>query len=62
MKPRKNKNAGSSTARRPPVPTDSYAEIDDWMIGGVMPRLHPIVHRLDELPGPCVCWLRGAAH
>ena len=47
MKPRKT--AGSSTAQRPPVPTDSHAEIEDWMIQSVMPRLHPIVQRLDEL-------------
>jgi hypothetical protein len=31
------------------VPTESHAEIDDWMSGSVMPRLHPIVQRLDEL-------------
>jgi hypothetical protein len=45
----KGKTRGSSTARRPPVPTDSHAEIEDWMIQSVMPRLHPIVQRLDEL-------------
>ena len=45
----KGKTRGSSTARRPPVPTDSHAEIEDWMIQNVMPRLHPIVQRLDEL-------------
>jgi hypothetical protein len=38
-----------NTARKPPVPSDSHAEIEDWMIGSVMPRLHPIVQRLDEL-------------
>jgi hypothetical protein len=48
MKP-KGKTRGSSTARTPPVPTESHAEIDDWMIQSVMPRLHPIVQRLDEL-------------
>jgi hypothetical protein len=45
----KGKTPGSSAARRPPVPTDSHAEIEDWMIQSVMPRLHPIVQRLDEL-------------
>jgi len=35
------------TARRPPVPSDSHAEIEDW-IRRVMPDLHPIVDRLDE--------------
>jgi hypothetical protein len=42
------KTRGSSTARRPPVPTDSHVEIEDW-IRSVMPGLHPIVERLDEL-------------
>jgi hypothetical protein len=42
------KTSGSSTARRPPVPTGSHAEIEDW-IRSVMPGLHPIVQRLDEL-------------
>jgi hypothetical protein len=35
--------------RRPPVPTESHAEIEDWIGGNVMPRLHPIVQRVDEL-------------
>ncbi len=35
-------------ARKPPVPSDSHAEIEDW-IRRVMPDLHPIVKRLDEL-------------
>ena len=33
-------------ARKPPVPTESHAEIEDW-IRRVMPDLHPIVERLD---------------
>ncbi len=33
--------------RKPPVPSESHAEIDDW-IRRVMPDLHPIVERLDE--------------
>jgi hypothetical protein len=37
------------TARKPPVPTDSHAEIENWIGSNVMPRLHPIVQRLDEL-------------
>jgi hypothetical protein len=36
-----------NAARRPPAPTDSHAEIEDW-IRRVMPDLHPIVERLDE--------------
>jgi hypothetical protein len=35
-------------ARKPPVPSESHAEIDAWM-RRVMPDLHPIVVRLDEL-------------
>ena len=34
------------TARKPPVPSESHAEIEDW-IRRVMPDLHPIVERLD---------------
>jgi hypothetical protein len=34
------------TVRKPPVPEESHAEIDDW-IRRVMPDLHPIVERLD---------------
>lgn len=30
------------------MPTESHAEIEQW-IGRVMPDLHPIVQRLDEL-------------
>ena len=41
------KAPGSGAARKPPEPTDSHAEIDDW-IRRVMPDLHPIVKRLDE--------------
>ena len=41
-KPRK-----ANTSRKPPVPTESHADIDDW-IGRVMPDLHPIVEQLDR--------------
>ncbi|MFZ0376479.1 MAG: DUF1801 domain-containing protein [Solirubrobacteraceae bacterium] len=37
-----------TSARKPPVPSDSHAEIEDWM-RRVMPDLHPIIKRLDEL-------------
>jgi hypothetical protein len=36
-----------SSARKPPVPSDSHADIEDW-IRRVMPDLHPIVKWLDE--------------
>jgi len=40
-KPRK-----PSTARKPPVPSESHADIEDW-IRRPMPDLHPIVKWLD---------------
>jgi hypothetical protein len=43
VKPRK-----PSTARKPPVPSESHADIEDWA-RRVMPDLQPIVTRLDEL-------------
>jgi hypothetical protein len=36
------------TTRRPPVPADSHADINNW-IRRVMPDLNPVVERLDEL-------------
>ena len=38
----------TDSARKPPVPSESRADIDDWL-RRVMPDLHPIVTRLDEL-------------
>jgi hypothetical protein len=35
------------TTRKPPVASESHAEIEDWM-RRVMPDLHPIVERLDD--------------
>jgi hypothetical protein len=43
------KSRKPTTTRKPPVPSDSHAEIEDWIEGSVMPRLHPIAQRLDEL-------------
>jgi hypothetical protein len=42
------KSRKPKTAQKPPVPSDSHAEIED-RIRRVMPDLHPIVKRLDEL-------------
>jgi hypothetical protein len=42
------KSRKPTTTRTPPAPSDSHAEIEDW-IRRVMPDLHPIVKRLDEL-------------
>jgi hypothetical protein len=36
------------TTRTAPVPSESHAEIEDW-IRRVMPDLHPIVERLDGM-------------
>jgi hypothetical protein len=36
-----------NTTRKPPEPSESHAEIDDWM-RRVMPDLHPIVEDLDR--------------
>lgn len=49
-KPRK-----ATSSRKPPPPSESHADIEDW-IRRVMPDLHPIVERLDDsiretLPG-----------
>ena len=38
----------AESTRKPPEPSDSHAEIDDWM-RRVMPDLHPIVERLDDM-------------
>ena len=43
MKPR-----NPNTTRKPPVPSASHAEIEDW-IRHVMPDLHPIVKQVDEV-------------
>jgi hypothetical protein len=37
-----------TAVRKPPVPAESHAVIEDW-IRHVMPDLHPIVKRLDEV-------------
>jgi hypothetical protein len=37
-----------NVARKPPVPSDNHADIEDW-IRHVMPDLQPIIKRLDEL-------------
>lgn len=42
------KSPKQNTTRKPPVPSDSHADIDDWL-QRVMPDLHPIVTRLDEM-------------
>jgi len=49
------KSRKPNTTRKPPVPSDSHAEIEDW-IRRVMPDLNPIVTHLDKqirkmLPG-----------
>jgi hypothetical protein len=41
------KSRRPTSARKPPDPTDSHADIDDW-IRRVMPDLHPIVDEIDK--------------
>jgi len=53
-KPRK-----PDAARRPPLPSDSHADIEEW-IRRVMPDLHPIVERLDGLICETIPGLRYA--
>jgi hypothetical protein len=52
MKAKKSRSSANTlkplTAKKAPEATDSHAAIDDW-IRCVMPDLHPIVNRLDEL-------------
>lgn len=36
-----------TSSRKPPEPTDSHAEIDDWM-KRAMPDLQPVIRHLDE--------------
>ena len=43
MKPR-----SPNATRKPPLPAESHADIEAW-IRRVMPDLHPIVKRLDEV-------------
>ena len=38
----------TNSSRKPPTPSHSHAEIEDWM-RRVMPDLHPVVERLDEM-------------
>ena len=47
------------SARKPPEPSESRADIEDW-IRRVMPDLHPIVTRLDELIQETIPGLRYA--
>ena len=41
------KERKATTTRKPPEPSESHKEIEDW-ISRVMPGLHPIVKYLDE--------------
>jgi hypothetical protein len=49
---------GTST-RKPPEPSESHDEIDDWM-RRIMPDLQPIVSRLDEMTRETLSDLRYA--
>jgi hypothetical protein len=47
------------SSRKPPLPTESHAEIEEWM-RRVMPDLHPIVELLDETIRDAIPELRYA--
>ena len=49
----------ASSTRKPPEPSESHAEIDDWM-RRVMPDLAPIVEHLDEAIRTAIPGLRYA--
>ena len=49
----------SASARKPPEPSESHAEIDEW-IRRVMPDLNPIVKLLDEVIRETIPGLRYA--
>ena len=38
----------AQSSRKPPQPSDSHTEIEDWM-RRVMPDLHPVVAKLDSM-------------
>ena len=42
------KSRKPASTRKPPEPSESHAEIDDW-IGRVMPDLNPVVKRIDGM-------------
>ena len=42
------KTPKAKSGRKPPEPSDSHAAVREWM-DGVMPRLQPIVERIDRL-------------
>jgi hypothetical protein len=53
------KSRKPNTTRKPPVPSESSAEVDDW-IRRVMPDLHPVVKWLDERIREAIPGLRYA--
>lgn len=53
------KSRKPGTARKPPEPSDSHAEIEQWL-RSQMPDLHPIVQSLDELIRHTIPGLRYA--
>jgi hypothetical protein len=45
----KGKTLKPLSTKTPPVPTDSHAELDEMIRRKVMPEMHPLVKRMDEL-------------
>ena len=53
------KSRKSYATRKPPLPSESHADIEDWL-RRVMPDMHPIVKRLDEVICETIPGLRYA--
>jgi hypothetical protein len=53
------KSRRSYATRKPPLPSESHAVIEDWL-RRVMPDMHPIVKRLDEVICETIPGLRYA--
>jgi len=49
----------TGSSRKPPAPSDSHAEVENWK-RRVMPDLHPVVERLDEMIRDALPGLRFA--
>jgi hypothetical protein len=55
----KPKTVKGYSSRTPPVPSDSHADIENWM-PRLVPHLHPVVEQLDELIRTTIPGLRYA--
>ena len=37
------------STKKPPIPTENHQLIEDWMQNNIMPKMHPLVKRIDEI-------------